>query len=236
MKRLTAAALSAILLAGCGSGTPSSADQRSAAPKPKASELTSSKRSADPSSAESRIIYRERLYNTDSNTKSNLIVQSDGTVWCGFYSKEEGSIDRFNRLWTSETDYENFYELADDKWLKSILTETKDDDFKLFKDTEGFEALSGESLEKLCSLVESSDPFSACNIRKASEAEAAPAVLETEYSFVDLICSGEIYRVYEYTQSTEKVVQDSDASAAVELVHSCAFYNEWKELCREKLV
>ena len=237
MKRLTAAALSAILLVGCGSGKTVSADERSAAaPMPKAADLSSSRRSADPSSAESRIIYRERLYNTDSSTKSNLIVQSDGTVWCGFYSKEEGTIDRFNRLWTSETDYENFFELDDDRWLKAILTETKDDDFLLFKDTEGFEALSGESLEKLNSLVESSDPFSACNVKTASEAEAAPAVLETEYSFVDLICSGEIYRVYEYTQSTEKIVQDDSASEAVELVHSCAFYNEWKELCREKLV
>ena len=100
MKRLTAAALSAILLAGCGSGKTDSSDARSALPPlPKAAELTTAQQTAETSSAESRIIYRERLYNTNSYTKSDLIVQSDGTVWCGFYMHNEGTIDRFNRLW-----------------------------------------------------------------------------------------------------------------------------------------
>ena len=237
MKRLTAAALSAILLAGCSSGRQSSADTRSAAPPlPSPAELTVPTTSAESSSAESRIIYRERLYNINSYTKSNLIVQSDGTIWCGFYMHNEGTIDRFNRLWISDEEYVEKYQLDDDRWLASVLTETKEDDFMLFGDYERLGELSAGDIQKLNTLVAEADPYSACNVMVASLDEAPPAEIETEYSFVDLVVRNAPYRVYAYTQSYESKVQDSAADEAVKLVQSSDIYAQWREKCVTELV
>lgn len=237
MKRLTAAALSAILLSGCGSGKPSSTDTRSALPPlPKAAELTTAQQTAETSSAESRIIYRERLYNINSYTKSNLIVQADGTVWCGFYMHNEGTIDRFNRLWTSDDEYTENYQLDDDRWLASVLTETKNDDFMLFGDYSKLGELSTEDTQRLVSLVAEADPVSACNVSVASPDEAAPAETETEYNFVDLIVNSAPYRVYAYTQSYESMVQDTAAEEAMKLVQSTDFYTQWREKCVNELI
>ena len=237
MKRLTAAALSAILLADCGSGKTDSSDARSALPPlPKAAELTTAQQTAETSSAESRIIYRERLYNINSYTKSDLIVQSDGTVWCGFYMHNEGTIDRFNRLWLSDEEYSDLYELDDDKWLKSVLTETDEDDFMLVGDIVKLGTLGDDEIQKLNTLVSAADPLSACNIRKASAEEAEPEVIETEYSFADLVVKNEIYRVYAYTQSYERTVQDDSANEALKLVQASPLYAEWREKCAKELV
>ena len=237
MKRLTAAALSAILMAGCGSGKTSSADTRSAIPPlPQPAELTTSRSSAETSSAESRIIYRERLYNTNSYTKSDLIIQSDGAVWCGFYMHNEGTIDRFNRLWTSEEEYTEHYQLDDDRWLASVLTEDTDDDFMLFGDYSKLGDLSSEDTQRLCSLAAEADPVSACNVSVASPDEAAPAELETEYNFVDLIVNNAPYRVYAYTQSYESKVQDTAAIEAMDLVQGSELYSQWREKCITELV
>ena len=195
MKRLFTAALSAIMLVGCGSRS-----ENSSAPIAETEqsvteiENTNISSAAPKSSAASKIIYREKLYNIDSYTKSDLIIQSDGRVWCGFYMHNEGTIDKFNRLWTTEKDFESPYRLDDDIWLDSVLSETKDDDFMLFGDIFELDRLSDEQLDKISSLIEKTDPFSASNVFKAPEDSADPDVIETEYSFIDLIIGDKVCR------------------------------------------
>ena len=66
--------------------------------------------------------------------------------------------------------------------------------------------------------------------------EAEPEVIETEYSFADLVVKNEIYRVYAYTQSYERTVQDDSANEAVKLVQASPLYAEWREKCAKELV
>lgn len=228
MRRLIFAVLSAVMLTGCAAGEKGTSS--SVASMPDAAVVTAE---GGKSSSQSQIIYRERLYNINSYTKSDLIIESDGKVWCGFYMHNEGSIDRFNRLRTSAEEYQNFYELDDDRWLASALTESKDDDFMLFGDMFDFEPLSGDELARLNGLVEGADICSTQNAKKASEDEPEPDVIEEEYDFIDLVKRDDIYRVYEYTQSFERTVEDNKANEAIELVHGCGFYSEWRAKCRE---
>ena len=236
MKRLFTAALSAIMLIGCGSRS-----ENSSAPIVETEqsvteiENTNISSAAPKSSAASRIIYREKLYNIDSYTKSDLIIQSDGRVWCGFYMHNEGTIDKFNRLWTTEKDFETPYRLDDDVWLDSVLSETKDDDFMLFGDIFELDRLSDEQLDKISSLIEDTDPFSASNVFKAPEDSADPDVIETEYSFIDLIIGDKVCRAYEYTQLYSSMVQDENASEVIDLIHSYSFYDDWREKCSENI-
>ena len=235
MKCMASAALSTLLLAGCGAGA--KAPQTPQPPtKQHFTEAVNPNTESGQKSNAGKIIYRERLYNTDSYTKSDLIIEDSGRVWCGFYMHNEGTIDRFDRLWTSDEEYSDFYELDDDRWLKSVLSESSDDDFMLFGDIFELGSIEGEDLSKLDTLVKESDPFCTISVHTEPDDSEVPEKLEKEYDFIDLIVDGEIFRVYEYTQSHTLTAKDDNASAAVEYVHSCAFYQDWRSKCTELLV
>jgi len=236
MKRLVTAALSAIMLIGCVSR---SAEEESAGSQsqPSVTKTVASNTSSAPKKfAETTIIYREKLYNINSDIKSDLFIQSDGRVWCGFYMNEEGTIDRFNRLWTSETDYSSSYQLLDDLWLSSVLTETKEDDFMPFDDIRELAALDDTKLESISSIISSIDPYSASSVYTTPETAAAPDVIETSYSFIDFVIGSDICRAYEYTQSYESMIQDEKASDVIDFVHRQSFYSDWREKCSQNLL
>ena len=237
MKRLVTAALSAIMLISCVSR---SSESESEMPPSDQSvietEVANNKSSAPKKFAESSIIYREKLYNINSDIKSDLIIQSDGRVWCGFYTNEEGTIDKFNRLWTSDAEYLSSYQLVDDLWLDSVLTETTEDNFMPFGDITELAALDDNELEELSSVIGSIDPYSASNVYTASEAAADPDIIDTEYNFIDLVIGSNICRAYEYTQSYRSMIQDEKAAAVIDLIHSKDYYSEWRKKCSEELL
>lgn len=235
MNRMAPAALSTLLLAGCGVGA--KAPQTPQPPtKQSFTDAVNPNISQSSKSPEDHIIYRKRLYHTDSYTKSDLIIEDSGRVWCGFYMHNEGDIDRFGRLWTSSDEYTDFFELDDDRWLKAVLSPDESDDFMLFGDTFELDSIEGEKLSQLSSLISDTDLFCAISAHTDPEDGEAPAELEKEYDFIDLIVDNEILRVYEYTQSYTLTAKDENASSAIELVHSCPFYKEWQDKCSELLV
>ena len=231
MKQLTAALLSFILLSGCGASSVQSNKTAESA-----TEIRKQKAAEQVISSNSGIIYRERLYNIDSYTKSNLIIQSNGSVWYGTYMHNEGQIDRFNHLWTSEEEYTENYRLDDDEWLAAVLTETKEDDFMLFGECEQITTLSESEISELTTLISETDPFSAVNFHSDSPDEAEPAEIQTEYNFIDLVIGGMICRAYANTQSYECMVQDQNAAEVIRLIHNSDFYGKWRDICKEKLI
>ncbi len=236
MKRLVTAALSAIMLIGCVSRS-SEDEQAETQTKPSVTKTVASDTSSAPKKfAESTIIYREKLYNINSDIKSDLFIQSDGRVWCGFYENEEGTIDRFNRLWTSDTKYSSSYQLQDDLWLSSVLTESTEDDFMPFDDIKELASLDENKLDNISSVIGSIDPFCASNVFTAPEAYAASDMIETEYNFIDFIIGSNICRAYEYTQLYESMIQDEKASEVIDFIHRQSFYSDWREKCRTNLV
>ena len=235
MIRMTPAALSTLLLAGCGAGA--KAPQTPQPPtKQSFTDAVNPNISQNSKDTEEHIIYRERLYHTDSYTKSDLIIEDSGRVWCGFYMHNEGDIDRFCRLWTSGKEYTDFFELDDDRWLRAVLSPADSDDFMLFGDTFELGSIEGEQLSELSALIADTDLFCTVSAHTEPVNGEAPAELEKEYDFIDLIVDNEILRAYEYTQSHTLTAKDENASAAIELVHSCAFYKDWREKCNTLIV
>ena len=230
MKRLTAAALSFILMVGCGA--------KAASPRLSEEQMTEVQRPRAPEpviDSENSIIYRERIYN-GSDTKSDLMIQSNGSVWYGIYMRDEGRIDRFNHLWKNEDECIENYRLADDEWLAAMLSETKEDDFVLFGETEQIVTLPEESISSLYSLVSAADPFSASNFRTDSADEPEADDIQTEYHFIDLIIADKICRAYENTQGYESMVQDQNAAEVIQQIHESSYYSKWLEICKEKLI
>ena len=233
MKRLAAAAFATIMLLGCASnskGTDSSNNKLiqsvTEIENPSISHTTES------SSDDSRIIYRERIYNTDSYTKSDFFIESDGRVWCGFYMHNEGSIDELNRLWTKDGKYSENYQLDDDEWLAAVLSETKDDDFMLFGEIYDFESMSGEKLSALSENIAAVDTSSECDVQINENVTGT----EKEYVFTDMVIGGEICRCYVNTEGYVSIIQDEKANAAIEQVHSMPEYEQWRELCKKQLL
>ena len=175
MKRLVTAALSAIMLIGCVSrSSENESEIPQTEPSVTSTEAANNTSSAPKKLAASSIIYREKLYNINSDIISDLFIQSDGRVWCGFYMNEEGTIDRFNRLWTSETDYSSSYQLLDDLWLSSVLTETKEDDFMPFDDIRELAALDDTKVDNISSIIGGTDPFSVSALFSRGTQAACP--------------------------------------------------------------
>ncbi|SHM42829.1 hypothetical protein [Ruminococcus flavefaciens] len=237
MKRLVTAALSAIMLIGCVSrSSENESEIPQTEPSVTSTEAANNTSSAPKKLAASSIIYREKLYNINSDIISDLFIQSDGRVWCGFYMNEEGTIDKFNRLWTSDTSYSSDYQLADDLWLEAMLSEDKEDDFVLFNDISELAKLDESGLENISSIIGGTDPFSASSVYTASEAAADPDTPETEYSFIDLVIGKNVCRAYEYTQSYQSSIQDKKAADVIDIIHSQSFYDSWREKCSKKLL
>lgn len=236
MKRLTAAALATLMLMGCAADTNSS-DGSQEITTESVTEIINTALSENPasSSSQSRIIYRERIYNINSYTKSDFFIESDGRVWCGFYMHNEGNIDKHNRLWKDSDTFEENYQLDDDIWLAAYLSETRDDDFMLFGDTYDFDSLNDEKLSVISGHISNADPFSACNVQQTQE-EAVHDYVENEYIFIDLIIGDEMYRSYVNTQGYISTVQDKEANAAIEQVHSLPEYMQWRDLCTKYLL
>lgn len=231
MKRLTSAALSTLLLAGCGAGA--KAPQTPQPPtKQSFTEIVNSDIPSD-TAEKSSIIYRERLYSADSYTKSDLIIQSDGKVWCGFYMHNEGTIDQNGDLWTSDNECLTDYKLDDDRWLESQLSETSDDDFMLFGDTFDLAQLEGDDLSLLTESVSQCEPLSTY---KETELSPGGGTDDGEVNTVDLIIGGKICRVYMSADAYTSHTQDPHGCAAVVLVHSSDYYERWRELCSQYLV
>lgn len=232
MKRLAAAALTALMLTGCADDKQSDGSHDLTKQSATEIEITQETENTTGSSTKSRIIYRERIYNTDSYTKSDLLIEENGRIWCGFYMHNEGKIDQLNRLWKDNDTFEEDYKLDDDEWLAAYLSDTKDDDFMLFGDTYDLNSLSGESLSVLSDSISAVDTSSACDTQTIENVSST----EKEYVFTDLIIDGEICRSYVNTQGFVSVIQDKNANAAIEMVHALPEYKQWRELCVKNLV
>lgn len=186
------------------------------------------------------IIYRERIYDPDSYTKSNLVIQADGTVWYGFYMHNEGTIDKNNLMWDSDGNFSDKYELDDDRWLAAAVTKTKSDDFALFGDITALGKLPDDELEKLNELISKTDPGSSYDVWTPKTYNDLPEYDEPEYFFTDLVIwdedgTADICRAYIFTQWYEKTLDDQNALAAMELVRNTEFYDQWKEACAVKI-
>lgn len=186
------------------------------------------------------VLYRERIYDPDSYTKSNLIVQADGTVWCGFYMHNEGTIDKNNLLWDSDGNFTDKYELDDDRWLAATVTRTKSDDFALFGDTTKLGKLSDDELAKLTEYISGTDTGSDYDVWTPKTFNDLPEYDEPEYFFTDLVIwdedgTADICRTYIFTQWYEKTLDDQNALSAMELVRNTEYYKQWKEICATKI-
>lgn len=187
-----------------------------------------------------RILYRERIYDPDSYTKSNLVIQADGTVWCGFYMHNEGTIDKNNLMWDSDGNFSDKYELDDDRWLAAAITKTKSDDFALFGDISVLGKLTDDEIEKLTEAISKTDTSSSYDVWTPKTFNDLPEYDEPEYFFTDLVIwdedgQADICRSYIFTQWYEKTIEDPNANAAMELVRGTEYYEQWKELCATKI-
>lgn len=232
MKRLAAAALAALMLTGCANDDRSGSSHGLTKQSATEIEITQSSETPTDSSSKSRIIYRERIYNISSYTKSDLFIEDNGRIWCGFYMHNEGQIDRYNRLCKDNDNAVEDYQLDDDVWLAAYLSDTKDDDFMLFGETFDFNSLSGEKLSALCDSIAAVDTSSACDVSTIDNVSDTV----NEYVFTDLIIDGEICRSYVNTQGFVSAIQDKNANAAMELVHDLPEYKQWRELCVKNLL
>ena len=233
MKRLAAAAFATIMLLGCASCSEDTDNSNNKLIQSVTEiENPSISHTTESSSDDSRIIYRERIYNTDSYTKSDFFIESDGRVWCGFYMHNEGSIDELNRLWTKDGKYSENYQLDDDEWLAAVLSETKDDDFMLFGEIYDFESMSGEKLSALSENIAAVDTSSECDVQINENVTGT----EKEYVFTDMVIGGEICRCYVNTEGYVSTIQDDSANAAIEQVHAMPEYEQWRELCKKQLL
>ncbi len=232
MKPLAAVAFATLLLVGCNSDSKNSGGSQEKLAQSVIEIENPSDSDTTASSSNSRIIYRERIYNTDSYTKSDFFIESDGRVWCGFYMHNEGNIDEFNRLWTKDGKYSENYQLDDDEWLTANLSEKKDDDFMLFGEIYDFESMSGEKLSALSENIAAVDTSSASDVQIVENVTGT----EKEYVFTDLVVGGEICRCYVNTEGYVSTIQDNSANAVIEQVHAMPEYEQWRELCQKQLL
>ena len=233
MRFMTPAALSTLLLAGCVAGATVPRDTQ----PPTNQSVTEIVNTAVPvteiNNTGSCVLYRERLYRPDSYTKSDLVIENDGRVWCGFYMHNEGLIDSFNRLHTRDDKISESYQLDDDRWLNAYISETRDDDFMLFGDTYELGTLSEAQLSALRKLTENTDPCSTLTVKTIPESENAPEM--QEYLFADIVTGGRVCRTLEETQRYSSRLIDDNASEAVSSVRSEDFYKKWRELCASEI-
>ncbi|MBR6968423.1 MAG: hypothetical protein IKH78_07795 [Ruminococcus sp.] len=233
MKYMTLAALSTLLLAGCGAGATVPRDTQPPTNQSVTEVVNPAASATEIKSPGSRVLYRERLYRPDSYTKSDLIIENDGRVWCGFYMHNEGLINESNRLCTKDGQCSGNYQLDDDRWLKAYISETAEDDFMLFGNTCELGILSETQLTRLRELTENADTGTAPDVKTASEAEDVPDM--QEYLFADIVTGGRIFRISETTRRYSSCSADKNASEALTLVRSGDFYVRWRELCSSEI-
>lgn len=177
------------------------------------------------------ILCKIRRYHTGAIMKSDLIVQADGSVWCGFYEQNEGTIGTDNVLRKSDgTECELV--LMDDLWLDAFLTETAEDDFMLFGETDKLGTLPPEMLAELINYAINVSPD------KAYTGNASADSSVTDYYYADVVSlkSEEKLRVPAMAQlgNSKLMSSDADAKKIIETIMNSSFYSDWEKLCDEK--
>lgn len=183
----------------------------------------------------SGILCKVRHYNSDSHTKSDLIVQADGSIWCGFYMQNEGVIGSDNILRKSSgSTYDEIY-LMDDKWLDAYISETAEDDFLLFGEMYQLGSLSDTDLEKLKEYILSVDAS------KPKKTVGTQDTAAKDYYYADITVSdnGEAVRLPVLAELGKYTIKSTDSNAekacAFVMDSSKDYYKQWEELCKEKL-
>lgn len=183
----------------------------------------------------SEILCKVRHYNSASFTKSDLIVQADGRIWCGFYYQNEGKIGTDNILRKSDgSSFDEIY-LMDDKWMDAYLTEDAEDDFMLFGEIFELGSLSESELEKLKKYISSVDTRCSKTAYGKQDDNAA------DYYYADITVKkgGKAMRLPVHAEIGKYTIISSDQNAekACKLVmnRSADYYRQWESLCAEKL-
>lgn len=183
----------------------------------------------------SEILCKVRHYRNDSYTKSDLIVQADGRIWCGFYFQNEGTIGADNILRKSDgSEYEEIY-LMDDKWMDAYLTEDAEDDFMLFGEMFELGSLSDSDLEQLKKYISSVYADSEMKPYGSQDTQAE------DYYYCDITVKkdGDSVRVPVRADIGKYSIKSSDSNAekACKLVmnSSADYYKQWESLCGENM-
>lgn len=179
------------------------------------------------------IICKIRHYKTDSIKKSDLIIQSNGMVWCGFYEQEEGKIGTDNILRKSDGTEITDITLIDDQWMDAFLTETAEDDFMLFGETIEMGQLEKETLDELVALSEKVSPDKVYT----GKASADSSVTDYYYTDVSALKGDERVRVPVMAKlgDSKLISTDTNAKKIAEIVMDSQVFDEWEKLCNEKL-
>ena len=197
--------------------------------------MTTEPPAVSPYTDASEIICKVRHYKTDSYTKSDLIVQADGRIWCGFYFQNEGTIGADNVLRKSDgSSYDNIT-LMDDKWLDAYVSESAEDDFMLFGEMFELGKLSDTDLNKLKKYIAATDDSKPMKPLGNQDTEAK------DYYYADITIekNGKHKRLPVLAKLGKYSVKstDSNAEKACSLVmnRSADYYKQWEKLCEEKL-
>ena len=178
------------------------------------------------------IICKIRRYHTGEMMKSDLIVQADGKVWCGFYEQNVGEIGTDNVLHKSDG-IEVDLVLMDDLWLDAFLTETAEDDFMLFGETFELGKLEPVMLAELINYAAGVSPD------KAYKGSVSADSAVTDYYYADVVSlkDDEKVRVPAMAQLGDKqlMTTDADAKKLIEKVMESQYYTDWEKLCDEKM-
>lgn len=183
----------------------------------------------------SEILCKVRYYNSESFTKSDLIVQADGRIWCGFYFQNEGVIGTDNVLRKSDgSSYEDIY-LMDDKWMDAYLSETAEDDFMLFGEMQELGRLSDDDLNRLKKYLLDVDP-SKPNKPLGNKDDSAKIFY---YADITVNENGKPVRLPVLAKLGRYSVKstDSNAEKACSLIMDSSkdHYKQWEALCQEKV-
>ncbi|MBP7186115.1 MAG: hypothetical protein KBA55_04990 [Ruminococcus sp.] len=183
----------------------------------------------------SEILCMVRHYSPSSFTKSDMIVQADGRIWCGFYFQNEGTIGADNVLRkTDGSAYEEFT-LMDDKWMDAYLTEDAEDDFMLFGETFELGILSQSDLDKLKKYISETDPQS--DTKAIGKQDTAAE--DYYYTSITVEKNGSPVRMPVHADIGKYSITSSDSNAekACKLVmnRSADYFKQWESLCEEKM-
>lgn len=183
----------------------------------------------------SEILCKIRHYRCGSYTKSDLIVQADGRIWCGFYYQNEGEIGADNILRKSDGSTYDEIVLMDDRWMDAYLSETAEDDFMLFGEMYELGTLSPADLEKLKKLVSSVDTSKKCKPLGNKDTQAK------DYYYADITVKkgGESVRMPVLAKLGRYSIKSTDSNAdkafSLVMAPSADYYKQWESLCDEKL-
>lgn len=197
--------------------------------------LTTEPPAVSPYTEAPEILCKVRHYRKGDCTKSDLFIQDDGRVWCGFYYQNEGEILPDNTLSKNNESSKSDVVLMDDKWMDAYLSETAEDDFMLFGDIYELGSLSEKQLDDLKKCISSVEADSGVQASGTKDDNAA------DYFHTDITVKkdGRSVRMPVHAELGKYIIRSKDKNA--EKVHlmvtnrSAYYFKQWESLCEEKL-